>query len=96
VCAAARVVCRSPYPNPKHGGAHEGVESTTRRRQSVYDTPLVIPPTVSPDAADLMVRLLTRRPEHRLGASFGDFKLLMVGGSELPPNPLTAALDRVA
>ncbi len=44
----------------------------------MYDVPLIIPSSVSADAADLIVRLLTRRPENRLGASFGDFKVLMV------------------
>ena len=67
---------RSPYPSPRHGG-HEG-DSPSRRRQSAYDMPLIMPSCVSPDAAVLIVRLLARRPENRLGASFGDFKLLMV------------------
>lgn len=72
-------VSRSPYPSPRHGG-HEG-DSPSRRRQSAYDMPLIMPASVSPDAADLIVRLLARRPENRLGASFGDFKLLMVCAS---------------
>ena len=67
---------RSPYPHAT--GDADGAVESSQRRQSAFDAPLILPSSISRDAADLIIRLLTRRPELRLGSAFGDFKVLMV------------------